>query len=177
MDLSKLKTPLRVEYLEFRVKSLFKWWYCKLLVYKDARVDMKRLDEVVWAMNWKREHTRDNHNCIVSIYDKDKWEWISKEDVGTPSNAEAEKWLASDSFKRACVNWGIGRELYAFPELFFKLEPEEYKVSWDKINATNQFKLKKWRWAIEHDDTWNVVALAAKDQNGKLRFNYWNFTK
>jgi len=89
-----------------------------LLLYKDARCDMNILDETVGALNWKREHTRDNKNCIVSIWDKEKKEWVGKEDTGTESNTEAEKGLASDSFKRACVNWGIGRELYTAPRIW-----------------------------------------------------------
>ena len=88
---------------------------------------MDILDETVGAMNWKRSHTRDNANCIVSIWDSDKKEWVSKEDTGTESNTEAEKGLASDSFKRACVNWGIGRELYTSPFIW---------VSKDKCNIT-----------------------------------------
>lgn len=86
-----------------------------LLLYKDARCDMNILDETVGCMNWKREHTRDNANCVVSIWNEEIKEWISKEDTGTESNTEKEKGLASDSFKRACVNWGIGRELYTSP--------------------------------------------------------------
>ena len=86
-----------------------------LLLYKNARCDMQLLDEVVGSMNWKREHSRDNANCIVSIWDADKGVWVSKEDTGTESQTEKEKGLASDSFKRACVNWGIGRELYTAP--------------------------------------------------------------
>ncbi len=86
-----------------------------LLLYKDARCDMNILDETVGPLDWKREHSRENANCIVSIWDKDKAQWISKEDTGTESNTEKEKGLASDSFKRACVNWGIGRELYTSP--------------------------------------------------------------
>lgn len=86
-----------------------------LLLYKDARCDMNILDETVGAFNWKREHTRDNANCIVSIWDNEKSVWVSKEDTGTESNTEKEKGLASDSFKRACFNWGIGRELYTAP--------------------------------------------------------------
>lgn len=86
-----------------------------LLLYKDARCDMNILDETVGAFNWKREHTRENANCIVSIWDEAKSQWISKEDTGTESKTEAEKGLASDSFKRACFNWGIGRELYTAP--------------------------------------------------------------
>ena len=86
-----------------------------LLLYKDARCDMNILDETVGPMNWQRKHGRDNANCIVSIWDEDKKQWIEKEDTGTESNTEAEKGLASDSFKRACFNWGLGRELYTAP--------------------------------------------------------------
>lgn len=86
-----------------------------LLLYKDARADMKLLDETVGAMNWQRYHSRDNANCTISIWDEDKKQWVSKEDTGAESNTEKEKGLASDSFKRAGTNWGIGRELYTAP--------------------------------------------------------------
>lgn len=86
-----------------------------LLLYKDARCDMNILDEEVGAMNWQRSHSRDNANCTVSIYDSENKQWVSKEDTGTESYTEKEKGLASDSFKRACFNWGIGRELYTAP--------------------------------------------------------------
>lgn len=89
-----------------------------LLLYKDARCDQNILDETVGAMNWMRHHSRDNANCIVSIWDDAKKMWIEKEDTGTESFTEAEKGLASDSFKRACFNWGIGRELYTAPNMF-----------------------------------------------------------
>ena len=89
-----------------------------LLLYKDARCDQAILDETVGPMNWMRQHTRDNANCIVSIWDPEKGIWVSKEDTGTESNTEAQKGLASDSFKRACVNWGIGRELYTAPSIW-----------------------------------------------------------
>ena len=91
-----------------------------LLLYKDARVDQNILDETVGAMNWQRRHTRDNANCIISIWDKDKNQWIEKEDTGTESFTEKEKGLASDSFKRAAFNWGIGRELRSQPWSAFR---------------------------------------------------------
>lgn len=87
----------------------------QILLYKDARCDMAILDETFGPMGWQRHHLRDNSNCIVSIWDEMKQQWIDKEDTGTESNTEAEKGLASDSFKRACVNVGIGRELYTAP--------------------------------------------------------------
>ena len=93
-----------------------------LLLYKDSRADMNMLDEAVGPMNWQRHHTRDNHNCIVSIYNEDRKEWIEKEDTGTESYTEKEKGLASDSFKRACTNWGIGRELYTAPFIWVTKE-------------------------------------------------------
>ena len=93
-----------------------------LLLYKDARCDMNILDETVGAMNWQRKHLRDNQNCIVSIWDQDKNMWVEKEDTGTESNTEKEKGLASDSFKRACFNWGIGRELYTAPFIWVGVE-------------------------------------------------------
>lgn len=103
-----------------------------LLLYKDARVDQNILDETVGPMNWQRRHTRENANCIVSVWDPEKAQWIEKEDTGTESNTEAEKGLASDSFKRACFNWGIGRELYTAP--FIWISGEKCKIGFRKNN-------------------------------------------
>ncbi|MDD7518304.1 MAG: hypothetical protein PUK30_00510 [Dorea formicigenerans] len=95
---------------------------CSLLLYKDARCDMKILDETVGPENWKRSHELINGNlfCNVSIWDEGKKEWVTKQDVGTESYTEKEKGQASDAFKRACFNWGIGRELYTAPFIWIK---------------------------------------------------------
>lgn len=106
---------LRAEDVNARVQKIVAGKGAILLLYKDARCDMAMLDEAVGAFNWKREHSRDNANCTISLWDDEKSQWVSKEDVGTPSNTEAEKGLASDAFKRAGFNWGIGRELYTAP--------------------------------------------------------------
>lgn len=100
-----------------------------LLLYKDARVDMRILDETVGALNWQKEYKRDNQNCVVSIWDESKQAWISKEDTGTESNTEKEKGLASDSFKRACFNWGIGRELYSAPFIWVGADKADIKTN------------------------------------------------
>ena len=105
---------LNADEIEARVATV-KQNGLSLLLYKDARCDMNILDESVGSLNWQRTHSRDNANCTVSIWDEDKKQWISKEDTGTESFTEKEKGLASDSFKRACFNWGIGRELYTAP--------------------------------------------------------------
>ena len=110
---------LRADEIDVRISQVGSWG-CQLLLYKDARADMTILDETVGPMNWQRRHVRDNANCIVSIWDEDKRQWIQKEDTGTESYSEAAKGLASDSFKRACVAWGVGRELYTAPTIFVK---------------------------------------------------------
>ena len=117
-----------------------------LLVYKNARVDMRILDEVFGAMNWQRKHDviNDSLYCTVSIYDEEKKEWISKQDVGVPSNSEATKGEASDAFKRACFNWGIGRELYTAPMIWIK--PEEctaLKQNGDRWQCFDRFDVEK----------------------------------
>ena len=112
---------LRADEIEVRV-ALAKKNGVSLLLYKDARVDQNILDETVGPFNWMRNHSRDNANCTVSLWDNEKKQWISKEDTGVESNTEKEKGLASDSFKRACFNWGIGRELYTAPFIWVKAE-------------------------------------------------------
>lgn len=87
-----------------------KW--AKLLLYKDARVDMNRLDKIVGSENWQRRHYECKGTLFCEIGIKIGNEWVWKGDAGKPSNTEKEKGEASDSFKRAGTNWGIGRELY-----------------------------------------------------------------
>lgn len=92
---------------------------CTLLLYKNARVDMMILDETVGADHWQRKHYECKGNLFCSVGIKCGEEWIWKDDAGAESNTEKEKGEASDSFKRACVNWGIGRELYTAPSLIW----------------------------------------------------------
>lgn len=99
-----------------------------LLLYKDARVDAKVLDETVGPFNWQKSYSRDNQNCTVSLWDAEKQVWVSKEDVGVESNMEKEKGLASDSFKRACFAWGLGRELYSAPFIFVPVATHQSSV-------------------------------------------------
>ena len=111
---------LRADEIECRVQSV-KENGLVLLLYKDARVDMNILDETVGSSNWQREHyeCKGNLFCRVGIHGynpaTEGVEWVWKSDCGTESNTEAQKGEASDSFKRACFNWGIGRELYTAP--------------------------------------------------------------
>lgn len=134
-----MKTPrdLRADEIELRVQQI-KENGLSLLFYKDARCDMAILDETYGPMNWQRVHEFKNGKlyCAVAIWDEEKGQWITKEDVGTESNTEAEKGQASDSFKRANVNWGIGRELYTAPFTWIRAEDCNIKESKDRNGKT-----------------------------------------
>ena len=176
MNLKELTKPLDISEIDFRVQSINKGGYATILAYKDARADMNRLDSVCGALNWKREHTRDNQNCIVSIWDETKKQWVSKEDTGTESFTEKEKGLASDSFKRACFNWGIGRELYDYPLIQVKLNTDEFTVENGKVKQTYKLNLRKWTWFSQWIDN-GLHYLAAKDENNRLRFEYGKYKR
>ena len=135
------------------------------MLYKDARVDQDILDETVGPMNWQRKHTRDNANCIVEIWDKEKQQWIAKEDTGTESFTEKEKGLASDSFKRACFNWGIGRELYTAPFIWIpKDKCSIVKNAQGKFTSKDKFSVE----AIEITDK-IITGLAIRNDTTKQR--------
>lgn len=177
MELKDLSKPLTVDQIDFRIQSINKGGFATILAYKDARCDMQRLDDVCTPLSWKREHSRDNHNCTVSIYNKAEHHWVGKEDTGTESMAEAQKGLASDSFKRACFNWGIGRELYDYPVITIKLigdgsdkKADEWRFSATKKDRwgnpqpepTWYLKLKEWVWYSQFDNG-KVSYLAVTD--------------
>lgn len=143
-----------------------------LLMYKDARVDMRLLDEVVGPMNWKREHELINGNlfCTVSIRDEKTGEWVSKQDVGVESNTEKEKGQASDAFKRACFNWGIGRELYTCPFVWITLAENEWKMgTGGKKQPRTRFYVKD----IQYKDG-KVTKLVIVDDAGRVRYSFGN---
>lgn len=142
-----------------------------LLLYKDARVDMKILDELFTPMGWKRTHKLigDRLYCSVEVFNEKTGEWICKEDVGVESNTEAEKGQASDSFKRACVNWGIGRELYTAPKISVTLNEREYTRGQDgRIKVWASFAVK----SIGYDAaSRTITSLEIEDKDGNVRFS------
>jgi hypothetical protein len=171
MNLNDLSKPLPIDSVEFRIQSINKGGYATILAYKDARVDMDVLDTVVGPNFWQRTHSRDNKNCTVSIWCSEISQWVHKEDTGSESNTEKEKGLASDSFKRACTNWGIGRELYAYPSIQIKLNPNEFTKQGDRCKQSYELKLKEWVWYSEFNDG-KISYLGAKDTKGNIRFSW-----
>ena len=153
---------LRAEDIEVRAQSV-KQNGIVLLLYKNSRVDMRILDETVGAENWQREHYECKGNLFCRVGIKcDEWVW--KSDCGTESNTEAEKGEASDSFKRACFNWGIGRELYTSPFIW---------IPADKCNINNgkcfdKFSVEK----IRIEDK-RITGLAIFNETKKVRAFIW----
>lgn len=160
---------LRADEIECRVGTVTDKGV-SLLMYKDARVDMRLLDEVVGAENWQRKHELIDGQlfCTVSIRNE-KGEWVGKQDVGTESNTEKEKGRASDAFKRACFNWGVGRELYSCPFVWVNLAQNEWKSNaYGKSQPRVKFNVSE----IAYDDNRNVSRLVIVDDSGKVRFTF-----
>ena len=141
---------LRADEVEARVSQVTEKGVV-LLIYKDARCDMRILDETVGPENWQREHyeCKGNLFCRVGInvaYENldDIPIWVWKSDCGTESNTEAQKGEASDSFKRACFNWGIGRELYTAPFIWVPASLVEIKPGKNgKLACYDRFEVTK----------------------------------
>ena len=166
---------LRADEIECRVQQV-KEKGCVLLLYKDARCDMRILDEVFGIDGWEREHQVVNGNlyCTVRVWSEKRNQWISKQDVGTESNTEKQKGEASDSFKRACFNIGIGRELYSAPFTWISLNQNEVKedIVGGKKRYSLDYKVKFEVKEIEYDEHREISKLIIVDHNGKERFKF-----
>lgn len=121
IDLGKLIDPLPCKW---RIQSAKNGWAI-CVPYIDSRDVQARLDEVCGAHNWQSKHKDVGGSLYCEIGIRIDGEWIWKSDVGTKSNIESEKGAASDSFKRAAVQWGIGRFLYQMNPA--KLKTTKYK--------------------------------------------------
>ena len=159
---------LRADEIECRVGMISEKGL-SLLLYKDARVDMKIMDEVYGPFNWQRKHEMIGGNlyCTVSIWDKEKQQWISKMDVGTKSNTEQEKGEASDSFKRACFSHGIGRELYTAPFIWIGAEKVSIKRKNDRYTTYDKFKIS----SISYNENREITGISIINQDGRVVYS------
>lgn len=165
---------LKANEIDCRV-STFNESYLTILLYKDARVDQSILDETVKPENWQRDHKelKNNIYCGISIWDNEKQQWITKWDCGKESVTEAEKGEASDSFKRAGFNWGIGRELYTAPTIYIPYKDKEGKENYE-IKTKNNKKTTYTKFYVEAIEITNkeITGLAIKNNKNKRVFLY-----
>lgn len=140
-----------------------------LLLYKDARADQKILDEAFGCFGWKRSHQSIDGRlyCTVEIWDEKKKQWIGKQDVGTAGAAEKEKGQASDSFKRACVCVGIGRELYTAPFIWVPAGKCRIHKNGEKYVTTDRFSVKE----ISYNESREIAGLKVVNQRGTAVFD------
>lgn len=158
---------LQANDIDVRIQS-FKNNAVILLLYKDARVDMRILDDVFGTLGWQRTHEviAGNLFCNIDIWDDINKCWVRKQDVGKESNQDAEKGQASDSFKRASTNVGIGRELYTSPFIYVKLFADEIDAQKNKPKASVKFTVKD----IGYNERKEINRLIIVDSKGKTRF-------
>lgn len=171
MEQNKIRL-LRSDEIECRIGTISDKGL-SLLLYKDARADMKILDEVFGPMGWKRQHVLIGGNlyCIVSVWDEEKKQWIDKMDVGTESYTEKEKGQASDSFKRACVSVGIGRELYTAPFIWVSASKtniqKRQEGNKEKFFTYDKFSVQ----GISYNDNREITELTIINQDGNVIYS------
>lgn len=160
---------LRAEEIECRV-GIIQEKGLSVLLFKDARVDQRLLDETFTPMGWRRSHQSIDGNlyCTVSVWDREKGQWIDKQDVGTMSYTEKEKGQASDSFKRACFNWGIGRELYTAPFIWIPSGKVEIGKKGDKYYTNERFRVGSIGYSGERE----INSLSLLDSGGRVVYTY-----
>ncbi len=155
---------LKADEIECRVAAINEKGL-SLLLYKDARVDQRILDETFGIFGWKRSHQCINGSlyCTVEVYDRGTASWIAKQDVGAAGTSEKEKSQASDSFKRACFNWGIGRELYTAPFIWVGAGKAEIRKKGDRFYCNDRFSVS----SIEYNADREISALVVANDKGQ----------
>lgn len=158
---------LRADEIECRTASASEKGL-SLLLYKDARVDQKILDETFGMFGWKRSHQCIDGNlyCTVEVYDRESGIWVSKQDVGNAGYTEKEKSQASDSFKRACFNWGIGRELYTAPFIWIPAGKAAVQKKGDRFFSSEHFSVA----SISYTGDREISGLTIVNGSGKAVF-------
>ena len=155
---------LRADEIEVRVQSTTRN-STSVLLYMDVRAAMNVLDETVGPLDWGNSYSRENRNCIIAIWDEKKGQWVKKEDVGTESDYEKEKGLASDAFKRAAFRWGIGRSLYTAPDIWI----DNKNLYFADGRCKTKFKVM----AIDYDEYDRICYLVIGDEKtNKVLYKY-----
>lgn len=161
---------LRADELQIRPTDTNQQGRATLLTYKDARCDMRILDETVGPYGWSKAFKDINGvtYCGVALKDPESGVWIWKWDCGQDDGTDANsvKGTASDAFKRVCFNWNIGRALYTCPKIRINC-PDDYYYN-GKMTMT--FKVRE----IGYEDG-KVKDLVVVDRKGDVVFSYHDF--
>ena len=141
--IGKLQAPFTYEEVEAKIQVTTKDKTKGMVVfYLDSRAIQSRLDVTVGPFNWSNHYSswQDKAQiCGISIYDKEREEWIAKYDGAENTGIEAVKGGLTDAFKRAAVLWGIGRYLYQMDGVWVEIEQ---RGNSSVIKDNQQCKLK-----------------------------------
>ena len=162
---------LKPEEIEIRVQQITEKG-AQLLLYKDSRCDKRILDETFGIFGWKDryEEIKGNLFCTISIYDEAEQQWIDKCDCGTETFSEKEKGEASDAFKRAGFNVGIGRELYTRIFYFASVPTKKNdKGKYDLVNKYEKFTVAE---ISTNEETEKIEKIKIADSKGNIVFSY-----
>ncbi len=162
---------LRADEIEIRVAQVLEKGV-QLLLYKDSRCDKRILDETFGINGWKDryEEIKGNLFCTISIWDNDTKQWIDKCDCGTESFSEKEKGEASDAFKRAGFNVGIGRELYTRIFYFANVPTQKNdKGKWELSNKYEKFTVAEISTNVE---TEKIEKIKIANSKGEIVFSH-----
>ena len=121
-DFKALQERFPPEEIEWRLQQSGEkngriWAIC--VPYVTNRAIQARLDEVAGPENWKNEFRPGPGGgvmCGISV--RVGAEWVTKWDGAENTDVEGVKGGLSAAMKRAAVQWGIGRYLYALDESF-----------------------------------------------------------
>lgn len=162
---------LKPEEIEIRVQQITEKG-AQLLLYKDSRCDKRILDETYGISGWKNryEEIKGNLFCTISIWDDEKQQWVDKCDCGTESFSEKEKGEASDAFKRAGFNVGIGRELYT--RIFYFASVPTKKNEKGKYDLVNKFEKFTVAEISTNEETEKIEKIKIADSKGNIVFSY-----
>ncbi len=170
---------LEADDIEVRIQQACKGNKALALLYKTSRTDMRILDNVFGVYGWKDEYKeiKGNLYCGISIYDKEKQEWITKWDCGIESQQEdgnERKAEASDATKRCAVKIGIGRELYSAPMIFINTATEvvgKTPKGKDKYGLVNPYEKYKVSY-ITYNEKREIASLEIVDSKGNVVYQF-----
>lgn len=146
MDLKQLKKEITFQWKIQTKPTETKKWCC--VAYIDARDAMDLLDEVCGQDWWQSEfyEVRGTMFCRVGIDVGNSLGWVFKSDAWSKPDENSwedavVKWEPSDAFKRACVQWGIGRFLYSKDMIW--ITEAEYSANKYRISEFCNARMKK----------------------------------
>lgn len=147
----KLSAKFRPDEIEWRImrcgkKDVTGEVWAVAVAYVTNRAIQNRLDDTFGIFGWKNIFTEwhgDSQLCGISVWDKDKNDWITKFDGADQTQFEGTKGGLSDSMKRAGYQWDIGRYLYRLDETWVNTSIDKvFDWNYEAVKKTRDGKIK-----------------------------------